>query len=103
MGSFGCKYCSWDKENTEGTFEQMLPDKTPIPVPILKTNNNSDLNNNVININDIITNIKNENIIKLSDGDELSKMIVGKALKKNKELFEDKNKEIEFSVKYQIV
>ena len=60
MGSFGCKYCSWDKENTEGTFEQMLPDKTPIPVPILKTNNNSDLNNNVININDIITNIKNE-------------------------------------------
>ena len=60
MGAFGCKYCSWDKENTEGTFEQMLPDKTPIPVPILKTNNNSDLNNNVININDIITNIKNE-------------------------------------------
>ena len=46
---------------------------------------------------------KNEYIIKLPDGDELSKMIVGKALKKNKELIEDKNKEIEFSIKYQIV
>ena len=88
MGAFGCKYCSWDKENTEGTFEQMLPDKTPIPVPILKTNNNSDLNNNVININDIITNIKNEidekNDNNLNDSN----------LKMNKEkedLFENKN------------
>ena len=61
MGSIGCKYCNWDKENTEGNFEQMLPDKTPIPVPILKTNNNTDLNNNIININDVITSIKNEN------------------------------------------
>ena len=61
MGSIGCKYCNWDKENTEGNFEQMLPDKTPIPVPILKTNNNIDLNNNIININDVITSIKNEN------------------------------------------
>ena len=61
MGSIGCKYCNWDKENTEGNFEQTLPDKTPIPVPILKTNNNTDLNNNIININDVITSIKNEN------------------------------------------
>ena len=46
---------------------------------------------------------KNENIIRLSDGDELSKMIVGKSLKNKKELIDDKNKEIEFSIKYQIL
>ena len=46
---------------------------------------------------------KNENIIKLPDGNELSKMIVGKALKKNKDLIKDKNKEINFSIKYQIL
>ena len=47
--------------------------------------------------------IKEENIIKLKDGDELSKMIIGKALKRNKELIEDKNKEMQFSIKYQIL
>ena len=46
---------------------------------------------------------KNENIIKLPDGNGLSKMIVGKALKKNKDLIKDKNKEINFSIKYQIL
>ena len=46
---------------------------------------------------------KEENIIKLKDGDELSKMIIGKALKRNKELIEDKNKEMQFSIKYQIL
>ena len=47
--------------------------------------------------------IKNENIIKLSNGDEMAKMIIGKALKFNKELIEDEKKEIEFSKKYQIL
>ena len=46
---------------------------------------------------------KNENTIKLPNGNELSKMIVGKALKKNKDLIDDKNKEINFSIKYQIL
>ena len=46
---------------------------------------------------------KNRNIIRFTDGDELSKMIVGKSLKSNKELINNKNKEIEFSKKYQIL
>ena len=46
---------------------------------------------------------QSKNIIKLSNGDELSKMIIGKALKENKELIDDKEKEIEFSTKYQIL
>ena len=57
-------------------------------------------------INLIIENMefkKYENIIRFPDGDELSKMIVGKALKNNKNLIDDKNKEIEFSIKYQIL
>ena len=57
--------------------------------------------NNIIKEN--ISFNKNENIIKLPDGNELSKMIVGKALKKNKDLINDKNKEINFSIKYQIL
>ena len=95
MGSFGCKYCSWDKENTEGTFEQMLPDKTPIPVPILKTNNNSDLNNNVININDIITNIKNE--IDEKNDNNLNDSNL-KMSKEKEDLFENKNNNKNISV-----
>ena len=43
------------------------------------------------------------NIIKLPNGDELSKMIIGKSLKNNKELIDDKKKEVEFSKKYQIL
>ena len=46
---------------------------------------------------------KGENIIRLNNGDELSKMIIGKALKRNMEFIEDKNKEIQFSIKYQIL
>ena len=46
---------------------------------------------------------QSKNIIRLSNGDELSKMIIGKALKENKELIDDKEKEIEFSTKYQIL
>ena len=47
--------------------------------------------------------INNQNIIKLQNGDEMSKMIVGKALKNNKELMDDEKKEIEFAKKYQIL
>ena len=57
--------------------------------------------NNVIK--ESISISQSENIIKLSNGDELSKMIIGKALKENKELIDDKKKEIEFSTKYQIL
>jgi hypothetical protein len=46
---------------------------------------------------------KNQNIIKLPNGDEMTKMIVGKALKNNKEFLDNKNKEIEFALKYQIL
>ena len=45
----------------------------------------------------------NENIIKLNDGDEMAKMIVGNALKNNLEFIENEKKEIEFSTKYQIL
>jgi len=47
--------------------------------------------------------INNKNIIKLKNGDEMSKMIVGKGLKNNKEFKEDENKEIKFAKKYQIL
>ena len=46
---------------------------------------------------------KNENIIKLHDGDELSKIILKKAMKYNKELIKDKNKEKKLSIKYQVL
>ena len=58
-------------------------------------------NNN--NIKEIIKFEKNKNIIKLKDGDEMIKMIVGKAIKNNKELIKDTKKEIEFATKYQIL
>ena len=45
----------------------------------------------------------NQNIIKLPNGDEMSKMIVGKALKNNRELKDDEKKEVEFAKKYQIL
>ena len=81
---------------------------------ILKETNNINLTSQPINIeikakdpkNDIKENIilKNGyNIIKIKDGDEIGKMIVGKALKNNKELKNDVNKEVEFSKKYQIL
>ena len=51
-----------------------------------------------------IENITNfENIIQLENGDQMSKMIVGKALKNNDELIKDEKKEIEFAKKYQIL
>ena len=54
-------------------------------------------------INEKISFYKSENIIRLKNGDELGKIIVGKALKYNKELINDRNKEIEFSQKYQVL
>jgi len=51
-----------------------------------------------------IENITNfDKIIKLENGDQMSKMIVGKALKNNDELIKDEKKEIEFAKKYQIL
>ena len=44
-----------------------------------------------------------ENIIKLKDGKEMSKMIVGKGLKYNDDLIKDTEKEIKFAKKYQIL
>jgi len=46
---------------------------------------------------------KNQNIIKLPNGDEMTKMIVGKALKNNKKFLDNKKKELEFAQKYQIL
>jgi len=46
---------------------------------------------------------QNENVFKISDGDEMSKMIVGNALKNNLEFIENEKREIEFSTKYQIL
>ena len=42
-------------------------------------------------------------ILKIKNGEEMSKMIVGKALKNNEELIKDEKKEIEFAKKYQIL
>ena len=53
-------------------------------------------------IKEKISFIKNVNIIKLQNGDEMSKMIVGKEIKNSKE-FEDEKKEIEFAKKYQVL
>ena len=44
-----------------------------------------------------------DNILKMEDGEEMSKMIVGKALKNNEELTKDEAKEIKFAKKYQIL
>ena len=68
----------------------------PILVEISAKNNKNIIKKN-ISFN------KYENIIKLPEGDELAKMFVGKALKNNKDLINDKKKEIEFSIKYQII
>ena len=56
--------------------------------------------------NDINENVSftyGQNIIKLPNGDEMSKMIVGKALKNNPEFKKDEKKEIEFAKKYQML
>ena len=53
--------------------------------------------------NKIEENIIFENIIKLENGNNMSKMIVGKAFKNNEDLIKDEKKEIEFAKKYQIL
>ena len=83
---------------------------------ILDNNNKIDVDNlsQPINIeivgkdpkNSIKENIsfnKDQNIIKLPNGDEMTKMIVGKALKNNKEFLDNEKKELEFAQKYQIL
>ena len=72
---------------------------------------NKELSNLKIKVTgkDPINKIENENnisfddIIKLKDGEEMSKMIASKVLKKNDELIKDEKKEIEFAKKYQIL
>ena len=54
-------------------------------------------------INLIESSVSFENLIKLEDGEEMSKMIVGKALNNNEEFKKDEKKEIEFAKKYQIL
>ena len=54
-------------------------------------------------IKEKITLDKSDNIYRIRNGDEMSKMIVGKALKYNKELTNDIKKEIELSQKYQVL
>ena len=54
-------------------------------------------------INVIESNINLDNMIKIEDGEEIGKMIIGKALKNNDELLKDEKKEIEFAKKYQIL
>ena len=54
-------------------------------------------------INIIESNINVDNIIKIENGEEMGKMIIGKALKNNDELIKDEKKEIEFAKKYQIL
>jgi len=46
---------------------------------------------------------ENKLTTQFDNGDELSKMIVGKALKNNEELIKDKNMELKFAKKYQIL
>jgi hypothetical protein len=54
-------------------------------------------------IKENISFINDKNIIKLPDGDEMSKMIIGKALKNDNNLKADEKREIEFAKKYQIL
>ena len=54
-------------------------------------------------INSIKEKTNFEKIVKIEDGKEMGKMIVGKALKNNEELIKDEKKEIEFAKKYQIL
>ena len=53
-------------------------------------------------INPIEANVPLNDILKLNDGEEMSKVIIGKALKNNEELIKDEQKEIKFdkNIKY---
>ena len=54
-------------------------------------------------INLIEANVSFENSMKLNDGEEMSKVIIGKALKNNEELTKNEENEIKFARKYQIL
>ena len=54
-------------------------------------------------INLIEADVTFDNSIKLNDGEEMSKVIIGKALKNNEELTKNEEKEIKFAKKYQIL
>jgi hypothetical protein len=53
-------------------------------------------------INPIEANVSLNDVLKLNDGEEMSKVIVGKALKNNEELIKDEQNEIKFAknIKY---
>ena len=85
-------------------YSFILDEKNKIDIDILSHPINIEIigkdPKNVIKDNVSFTN--NQNIIKLPDGDEMSKMKVGNALKNNKELKDDENKVIKFAknIKY---
>ena len=54
-------------------------------------------------INPIEADVTFNNVLKLNDGEEMGKVIVGKALKNNKELTSDEQNELKFAKKYQIL
>ena len=54
-------------------------------------------------INIIEKEVNLDNMMKIENGEEMSKMIIGKALKNNDELIKDEEKEIKFAKKYQIL
>ena len=86
-------------------FSFILDEKNKIDIDNLSQSINIEIScKDPINIlKENVSFINNKNIIKLKNGDEMSKMIVGKGLKNNKEFKEDENKEIEFAKKYQIL
>ena len=58
MGALGCKYCNWNEENNEGKFEQT--NKNNNPILVTNNTNKNAIENNILNINDIISNSINE-------------------------------------------
>ena len=88
------------------TYSFILDDKYKIDIDNLNADIKLQITGKYSNdlINEIVELRKNsDNIIKIPDGDELSKIIVGQGLKNNKEFIEDKEKEISFAKKYQVL
>ena len=88
------------------SYSFILKIKNMIDIDNLQESINIEISaNNAINkINEnILFGKEKNNIIRLSNGEEMSKMIVGKAFKYNKELIENKEMEVEFSKKYKIL
>ena len=83
-------------QNEIMNYSFILPEKKELP----------DLKIKIVGkdpINLIESKVNFDNLIKLEDGEEMSKMIVGKALNNNEEFKKDENKEITFAKKYQIL